>query len=355
MIDLDDITGLGALDTQGMLAHVASFPRQCRDAWAMVRPWQAPKLYRSVDQIVIAGMGGSAIGGDLAAAVAADRSSRPILVHRDYDLPACADCRTLVIASSYSGNTEETISACYAAHERECPLIAITTGGQLARLAAQWQVPLFSFDYPAQPRAALGYLFVSLLGILQALALVEIEADWNEALAVLDRQAAELGPDMPRSQNPAKELASRLFGQVPVIIGTGPLAPVARRWKTQFNENSKAWAYFEVLPEMNHNALSGIHFPPGGADRFHLLFLSPEEIDPRYRRRMELSQQILEEQGIRCSQVPVRGRSPLAQVLSAVQWGDYVSCYLAFLYDADPTPIPEIARLKERMAHRIEQ
>lgn len=354
MIDLDDIAGLRTLDSQGMLGHVAAFPQQCRDAWAMVRPWQPPEWYRSIDQVVIAGMGGSAIGGDLAAAVAADRSTRPIWVHRDYDLPASVDHRTLVIASSYSGNTEETVSAFCAAHERGCPLIAIATGGQLAHLAAQWQVPLFTFVYPAQPRAALGYLLVSLLGILQTLALVEVEADWNETLEVLDRQAAELGPEVPQARNPAKDLATRLVGRVPVVVGSGPLAPVARRWKTQFNENSKSWAFCEVVPEMNHNALSGIHFPAGGADRFHLLFLRAEGIDPRHQRRLQLTQQILEERGIRCSQVLVRGRSPLAQVLSAVQWGDYVSCYLALLYGSDPTPIPEITRLKERMADRFE-
>ncbi len=351
MVHLDDITALRELDREGMLDHVAALPQQCRGAWALTRDLELSSHHRQANRVLIAGMGGSAIGGDLAAAVAADTGSLPIVVHRDYELPAWVDERTLVVGSSYSGDTEETLAAFEAAHERGCPLVAVTTGGRLARLAGQWQVPVISFGYRSMPRAALGYLFISLLGILRAMGAVgDLEADLREALSLLEIHGPEWAADSPQARNQAKQLALALHGRVPVVVGAGLLAPVARRWKTQFNENSKGWAYFEALPEMDHNALSGFHFPAGGADRFCVLFLTSQGLYRRNRLRLDFTQQILAEQGVACQRVQVPGESKLAQILAGVQLGDYVSCYLAALYGADPTPIADIVSLKQRMS-----
>jgi glucose/mannose-6-phosphate isomerase len=352
MINLDDVNALQELDREGMLGHVAALPQQCRDAWTSIRSLELPSGYMQVKKVVIAGMGGSAIGGDLAAAVAAGSSVVPILVHRNYELPAHVDRQTLVIGSSYSGTTEETLSAFQAAHERGCPLLAVTTGGELARLAREWRVPLVSFDYQSQPRAALGYSFVSLLGVLQALGVVDdLSSDLEEALPILEAQGAELAPDVPLAQNRAKQLAHELHGHLPIVVGVGPLSPVARRWKTQFNENGKGWAYFEELPEMDHNALSGSHSPVEMLARLRVLFLRSKGLYPRNQLRVDLTQQILEEQGVVCHQVEVPGESFLAQILAAVQLGDYVSCYLAALYGTDPTDIGAIVGLKQMMSH----
>jgi glucose/mannose-6-phosphate isomerase len=351
MNSLDDLTTMQKFDRNGMLDHVGALAHQCQNAWALTRQLKLPTRHLRAKKVLIAGMGGSAIGGDLATAVAADKSPLPILVHRDYDLPAHVDRETLVIASSYSGNTEETLSAFKTAHARGCPLVAVTTGGILARLANEWNAPCISFDYRSQPRAALGYLFVSLLGILQALGVTgDLEADMEEALAVLETQNLSLAPDVPQTQNRAKQLAGELAGRIPVVIGVGSLIPVARRWKTQLNENSKSWAYFEPLPEMNHNAVSGIHFPVEMAERLRILFLSGSGIHARSQLRIDLSQQILGDQGVVCCPVPIQGEAKLAQILAAVQLGDYVSCYLALLFGADPTAIDDIMLLKQRMS-----
>jgi glucose/mannose-6-phosphate isomerase len=351
MIDLDDLSALRKLDQQDMLGHVAALPQQCRDAWAATRQLDLPASHRRADKVLVVGMGGSAIGGDLAAAVVGGDSRVPVLVHRDYDLPAYADDRTLVIASSHSGNTEETLAAFWAAHERDCPLVAVTTGGKLARLAQDWNAPLVSFHYPSQPRAALGHLFVSVLGVLRALGLTaDLVAEWDEALALLDAQGVELAPEIRQAQNWAKQLAYELAGRLPIVVGSGPLAPVARRWKTQLNENSKSWAYFELLPEMDHNALSGMHFPAQMADRLRVLFLRNQGLHDRNYLRFDLTQRIFEGRGIVCQPIPIQGESTLAQILTAIQLGDYVSCYLALLYSADPTLIADIIGLKQRMA-----
>ena len=351
MINLDDVNALAQLDREGMMGHVAALPRQCRDAWDLTRRLELPPGYMQVNKVLIAGMGGSAIGGDLAAAVAAGSSAVPILVHRDYELPAYVDRETLVIGSSYSGNTEETLSAFQAAHERGCPLLAVTTGGELARLARKWHVPLVSFGYRSQPRAALGYLFVSLLGVLRALSAVhDLSSDLEEALAILEAQGAELAPDIPLAQNGAKQLAQEVHGHLPIVVGVGPLSPAARRWKTQFNENGKGWAYFEVLPEMDHNALSGSHSPAEMAAWVCVLFLRSKGLHPRTQLRVDLTRQILKEQGVACHQVAIPGESSVARILAAVQLGDYVSCYLAALYGSDPTDIGDIIGLKRQMS-----
>lgn len=351
MTNLDDLTQIGEIDAEGMLEHVAALPEQCRAAWRMTRHLQLPAAARQARQVVIAGMGGSAIGGDLAVAVAAGRGAMPIRVHRDYDLPLYADEGTLVIASSYSGGTEETLSAFQAAQQRGCPVVAITTGGELARLAREKQVPLISFDYKSQPRAALGYMFVSVLAVLEAIgATGDLEADVGEAVSLLEARRTLLGPESPHAQNQAKQVAVYISGRVPVIVAAGPLAPVARRWKTQCNENGKNLAYFEELPEMDHNALAGTHFPAEMREKIGFLFLNGEGADERRRSRLEYTRQIFEEQGLHCLEIVVPGSSVLAQMLAAIQLGDYASCYLALLNDTNPTTIDDIAGLKLRMA-----
>jgi glucose/mannose-6-phosphate isomerase len=354
MIERDDLSVLRRLDPHDMLGHVARLPQQCRDAWEGVRTLALSPAHRDVNRVLIAAMGGSAIGGDLAAAAVAGQCRVPILVHRDYGLPAYADAHTLVIACSYSGETEETLSAFEMAHRHGCPLVAVTTGGRLARLAGEWDVPVLPVHYRSQPRAALGYLLVSMLGILRAAGVADDPvAGLDEALALLEDRALSLAPENPLLQNPAKQLAADLVGCVPVIVGAGPLAPVARRWKGQINENGKGWAYFEVLPELDHNALAGVHFPAEAARWIRALFLragSSPDAPSRTGRRNELTRRLFERHGVTCHDVPVPGESPLAQILSAVQLGDYVSCYLAFHYAADPTALDDVVWFKQQMA-----
>jgi glucose/mannose-6-phosphate isomerase len=350
-IDLDDVSALRKADKKDMLGHVGALAKQCRDAWAEVRDLALPQRHMETNNVIVTGMGGSAIGGDLAAAVVEAHTSLPIHVLRDYGLPAYANRHSLVIASSYSGKTEETLSSFRAARERGCALVAVTTGGDLAGLAAEWGVPLVTFEYDSQPRAALGHSLMSMLGVLRARGLAgDVDADLEEALPILAAQDARLAPTSPKAGNLAKKLAGDLAGRVPIVVGAGPLAPVARRWKTQFNENAKAWAYFEPLPEMDHNALSGIEFPAGAPDWLRLVFLESGGMHARNQLRVTFTQQILEKHGATCHRVSVPGESPLAQILAAIQIGDYVSCYLAFLYGTDPTEIGAIVSLKERLA-----
>jgi glucose/mannose-6-phosphate isomerase len=351
MIDLDSWALFHGIDPDDMLGRIAELPQQCRDAWANVQNLELPPEYRQVNKIVVLGMGGSAIGGDLLRALAEPECALPIVINRDYTVPAFVDAETLVIASSYSGNTEETLAAFEEASKRGAALLAITTGGKLAQRAQELEVPLLTFSYKSQPRAALGYSLVSLIGIVQKFGFIgDKTTDLEEAAVVMEALQEEIGETAPLAQNPAKKLAKRLYGHLPVVYGAGYLAEVAHRWKTQFNENSKAWGFFEQLPELNHNAVLGYQFPPDLAEKVVVVMLTSFLDHLRNKVRFQVTQEILAKQGVACEVVSAYGQSPLAQMLSAIHFGDYVSYYLALLYQVDPSPVPVINYLKERLA-----
>jgi glucose/mannose-6-phosphate isomerase len=351
VIDLDNRTLFHEIDPDDMLARIAELPQQCRDAWANVQSLELPPEYRQVEKVVILGMGGSAIGGDLLRALVEPECALPIVTNRDYTVPAFVNAETLVIASSYSGNTEETLAAFEVARKRSAALLAITTDGKLARRARELGVPLLTFRYQSQPRAALGYSLVSLIGIMQKLGFIgDKAADLEEAVVVMEVLQGEIRETVPLARNPAKQLAKRLFGHLPVIYGAGHLAEVAHRWKTQFNENAKAWSFFEQLPELNHNAVVGYQFPDELAERILVVMLTSSLDHPRNKTRFQVTQEILAKRGIAYEVVEARGEGPLAQMLSAIHFGDYVSYYLAMLYEVDPSPVKVINYLKERLA-----
>ena len=351
MTDLDNSHLFRGTDPQDMLARISELPQQCRDAWANAQSLQLPAKYRQAEAVVILGMGGSAIGGDLLRTLLGSECPVPIIVNRDYTIPAFVNERTLAIASSYSGNTEETLAALKAAQQAGAMLLAIATGGKLAARARELNVPLLTFDYRAQPRAALGHSIVALIGIVGRLGLVsDKEADLDEALAVMESWQREINEAVPLAENPAKNLAVKLQEHLSVVYGAGHLSEVARRWKGQFNENAKAWAFFEQLPEMNHNALAGVEFPAYLSEKIVAVMLTSSLNHPRTRVRFQITQEILSQRGVSCEVVEARGLSRLAQMLSAIHFGDYVSFYLAMLYGVDPTSLEVVDYLKERLA-----
>jgi glucose/mannose-6-phosphate isomerase len=349
--DLDNPHLFREADPQDMLARISELPQQCRDAWANARGLQLPVEYRQVEAVIILGMGGSAIGGDLLRTLLESECPVPIIVNRDYTVPAFVNERTLAIASSYSGNTEETLTALKAARQAGAMLLAITTDGELATRARELKVPLLTFDYRAQPRAALGHSIVALIGIVGRLGLVSNKkAELDEAISVMESWQRESNEAVPLAKNWAKKLAMKLHEHLSVVYGAGHLSQVARRWKGQFNENAKAWAFFEQLPEMNHNALAGTQFPPDLAEKIVAVMLTSSLDHPRTRVRFQITQEILSQRGVSCEVVEARGTSRLAQMLSAIHFGDYVSFYLAMLYGVDPTSLEVVDYLKQRLA-----
>jgi glucose/mannose-6-phosphate isomerase len=349
--NLDDPKIYARYDPEDMLGRIKELPGQCRQAWQEAQGFKLPADYKEVDKVVILGMGGSAIGGDLVRSLAEPESKIPVIIHRDYGLPPFVDDRSLVIVSSYSGNTEETLSAFEQALKTGARKLVLTTGGKIQTLAAEKNIPVFKITYKAQPRAALGFSFLPTLCFLQKLGIIgDKSADAAEMIKVLESLAARIDDKAPLSSNPAKELAYWLEGCLPVVYGAGIAAEAAHRWKTQFNENGKSWAFYEIFPELNHNATVGYQFPKEVARKIRVVLLRAPSLNERVRLRYEVTAELLERAGIAHRYVDSEGESRLSQMMSLVLLGDFVSYYLAILYRINPTPVDVISYLKDRLA-----
>ncbi len=350
-MNLDDPSLFHEFDPDDMLGHIRALPDQVEVAWELAQEYPLPPEPDRISRIVVVGMGGSAIGGELVSALVADEFRMPIVSVRGYELPAfAAGPETLVISCSHSGNTEETLTASAMALERETQLVAITTGGKLAAFAREHGLPLWTYDYRSQPRAALGYGMTLILGLISRLGGASLRSQVTEAVAVMRGNLPALDADSPSGQNPAKQMALALVGKLPVVYGAGIMGPVAHRWKTQLNENSKSWAEFEVMPELNHNAVVGISHPEWIGDRVTVVMLRSKYDSPRIARRFDLTEQLLRNAGIEVYHIDGIGEGRLAQMMSALHYGDFVSFYLAMAYEVDPTPVEPIAWLKARLA-----
>jgi glucose/mannose-6-phosphate isomerase len=351
-MNLDDLTYFKKLDTLNMLAEIDGLPDQLQQAWDLGFTQPLPKL-DEIRAIVISGMGGSAIGADLVAASVSSSIRVPIIVHRDYGLPAFAHGKqTLVICSSHSGNTEETLDSFESALQNECSVVAICTGGELAKRAGEKNIPVWRFSHNGQPRAAVGFSFGLLLSLFTRLNLIpDPSKDVAEAISAMKKSQEHLRADVPAATNPAKRYAGQLVGRWVTVMGAGILAPVARRWKGQMNEVAKAAANFEFLPEANHNTLAGTLNPAELLNTQTMtLFLSSPSDHPRNKLRSVFTRQIFMVEGMNTDAVDARGESTLAHMWTLILFGDYTAYYLAMAYGVDPTPVEALVAFKNSMA-----
>ena len=352
-MNLDDLDRFKQLDKQNMLAEIDGLPDQLQRAWELGQSLPLPEAHDGpFSRVVIAGMGGSAIGGDLLVAWSASASGVPVIVHRDYGLPAFARGReTLVVASSHSGDTEETVDAFAAAVKNACSIVAITTGGELAHLTRAESAPTWIFEHRGQPRAAIGFSFGLLLALFARLKLIpDPTADLAEARQAMLNLQKKLRADVPAARNPAKRYAGQLMGRWVTIFGAGIMTPVARRLKTQINELAKAVASFEFLPEGDHNALAGTSHPEEVLLPHSMsLFVRSPSDHPRNRRRLDLTKKAYMLEGLNTDFLDAGGRCPLANMWTTILFGDYMAYYLAMAYGVDPTPVAALVSFKASM------
>lgn len=293
-------------------------------------------------------MGGSATGGDLLKSLAAHRLRMPVTVWRDYGIPTFVDSNTLVLATSYSGNTEETRSALEASRERGAHVAVLTSGGGLGVVARDGELPMVGLPSGFMPRLALGYLFLPLLGVLEAAGSPVVSTvERDEALQVLEHMGKELGPASPSAANEAKRVALTLQGRIPVFYGGAVTGAVTYRWKTQVEENAKVLAFHGRLPEVNHNEIEGWGDPLTAA--FHAVLLRDPEEGELVGRRMGLMRELIGADAGRVTEVWPRGEGRLARLLSLVYLGDWASYYLALLRARDPWPVPTLEMIKRRL------
>jgi glucose/mannose-6-phosphate isomerase len=338
---------VAAVDSTGQLGEILDLPIHLRDAlWRVDSSGAAP--VDAPGGLIVAGMGGSAAGGRLALGALGPRLTRPLAIADGYALPGWAGPETLVLCSSYSGVTEETL-ACYDdAAARGAPRIVATTGGPLAERARRDGVPVIPVPGGFQPRAAVGYSLVSAVEAARLAGAAPGLHDEIEAAATLaEALAAEWGPDAP-DDGEAKALARALHSTVPVVLGAELAAAAAYRWKAELNENAELPAFALALPEADHNDVVG-WAAARDLGRFAFVLLDDPGADPRNRRRVELTAQLAEDAGATVVRASARGESPLERLVSLVLLGDLVSLYSAVLRGADPANIEALDWLKARL------
>ena len=349
-IDLDDAEALARVDTGNMLGAVAALGADAAAGYAAGRTADGLPSLDGITAVLFCGMGGSAVAGDVLKQTFRDRLPVPVDVNRSPLLPAYAGRDTLVLVSSYSGETSETLSAAREALARGCRMVAVTSGGTLASICAENGVAAARVPGGAQPRAALGHLTFTMLGVLEAAGLLpSLEADVAETVDALTAGARALGPDVPRADNRAKQLASWIGGRVPVAWGAEGIGSVAAmRWKTQMNENGKVPAWHAAMSELDHNEVVGWTRPY--AERHAIVALRSSHEHPELAARFELSADIASDAGAAVEEVRAPDLGPLASLLALIHVGDYASCYLALARGVDPTPVDVITRLKAALA-----
>ncbi len=349
MTDLDDVGALRAVDASDMLGTIGRLGADCRSAYDAARALDLPSA-EGVTSVVVCGMGGSAMAGEVLRSVFRDRLVVPVEVSRGHMLPAYAASHTLVVGSSYSGNTSETVAAFGEAVSRGCRLLAVTGGGDLAHEATEAGAPIVSLPARYQPRAALGHLGLASVGALETMGLLPPMADdVDETVEELERLTGRMAPGVVSAENPAKQLATLIGDKVPVIWGAEGIGSVAAtRWKTQMNENGKVPAFAAAMSELDHNEVVGWTRPYGSS--FSLIAVRHDGEHPEIAARFPLSYQIARDAGVEVEEVRAGGRSALARLYGLIVVGDFVSAYVGLRRGIDPTPVDVISRLKTALA-----
>lgn len=346
-INLDRLNFL-KFDPEKMSSHIEEFITNCRTAWQVSENYSLPSYYIKANKFLILGMGGSGIAGDVVKDLLSDRNI-VIYTSHDYEIPGWVDKDTIVIANSYSGDTEETVLAFMNAIKKGAKPVIITTGGKLKALAEKYQSPCFHFEYKSMPRAAFPYLFVLLLSVFVKLGHFEINQDsFEKALDAVENYQQKIKLTTLKGNNQAKLLAEKLVGKIPVVYSSGILQSVGRRFKSQFNENSKSFSFSEIIPELNHNALEGLTHPK---KEIFVLLLESNFDNNRNTKRQNITSVILKNNKVSFERVKfVPCESKLAEILTMILFGDYISYYLAALNEVDPSSIKNINYLKSELA-----
>jgi glucose/mannose-6-phosphate isomerase len=347
---LDSEEAVRGLDRSGMLSVVSRLPEMIGQAerFSAGISLSAPG---KISQVMVLGLGGSAIAGDIASDVLFKRAKVPILTNRQYTLPEFVGPETFIFALSYSGETEEVLSAVKEAERRGSKVVCITSGGKLKEIAENKKHPLFLIPTGYQPRAALPFMLIPLLTALEKVGMVPpLAPEIKGAITLLSKLRDEFGTARPARINAVKQFARKLMGKIPIIFGSsGTTGAAALRFKTQLNENSKLTAHVSLFPELDHNEIVNLAALKRDEHDFFLIVLRDEDDGERVKKRIEITKSILSRQLGGFSEIVSQGKSPLARVFSLIMFCDFVSVYLAVLRGIDPTPVEAIARLKKEM------
>ena len=345
---LDNIKQIQKLDKSNMANFIADLPKKCLESYNLAQKIILPQDYQdtNIENIVICGMGGSGIGGELVKNIITDQLKKPLIIVRDWRPPKTINKNSLVLLVSYSGNTKEILSCAEIVLQSKAKIFIITQGGELKKFAQKNKLPIFNFEYKAPPRASLSYLLMPILVVLEKSKFINLkDLQIHHNLKLLKEFNQLFYPQTPNEKNIAKHLAYFVFDHVPIIIAPTNLSGVARRWKTQFAENGQNFSFFETEPEIFHNFVES-RFPQRLKDDFVFLILENLQKQIKSKKSLIEFEKLLEKECIRWEKIPQFGEDIFAQIISLVLLGDWISFYLAILNKVDPTPIRQIETIK---------
>ena len=326
-----------AIDKEHMIDSILSLHTQVKEGLNLAKDI---RIKGKFEHVIVAGMGGSALPGLVLQNVVAPTTLK-VTVVRDYELPTWADKNTLVFAVSYSGNTEEAVSAYRDALKKGCAVVALSSGGKLKELARRQKIAWIEIPKPSpgfQPRAAIGYLFFCILGVLiNGSFLPKMDNEIETTIRALQNTKLE---------EKAKDLADNLTNRIPVIYTSEKLSSAGYKWKIAFNENAKTNAYANVFSELNHNEMNGY---PNAQGKLHVIFITNDDDHPRIRKRMSITKELIKKQGFPVTEIALKGRSLMTKLFSAILIGDLTAYHVALNYKTDPTPVKLIEAFKKML------
>ncbi|HEX9664441.1 MAG TPA: bifunctional phosphoglucose/phosphomannose isomerase [Patescibacteria group bacterium] len=348
---LDDLKKIKKLDSKGMIESIEHIYRQCQQAVEEVRKIKIPRSYAVASDIIVFGVGGSALGPRVAQTLFADSLKLPIEIVRDYSLPAYLGKNSLVILSSYSGNTEEVLIAAQEVSRRTKKIMAITSGGQLKNLARRKKWPVYLIDPVynpcGQPRMAIGYSIMGIVKLLEKTGLIKLsDQEVKKMISYVAGLNSRFGLKVKKN-NLAKKTALELHNKIPIFIASEHLVGNANVAANQINENGKNLAMFFTIPEINHHLLEGLSFPKQSKKSFYFIFLNSRFYHPRTQLRYKITMDILKKRGYEFTEIKLTGPTKLIQSFETLSLTSYLGFYLAMLNKIDPSPIPWVDYLKK--------
>lgn len=355
MTNLDSIEEIRKIDKGNILDSITALPDQMAQVWQEFKEKGVPEACKTSKNVVVSGMGGSALGGRIVDSLMTDRARTPIEIFTEFRLPNYVNKDTFVILSSYSGNTEETLTAAREALNRGASLFCITTGGKLKTFMEENKLDGYVIDpvhNPSnQPRMGLGYSVIAVLAVLARCEFINLlDTEVHEAIETARKFSHEFDAHVPVSKNLAKLFAQKVKNKIPVLIASEHLVGVTHAFKNQLNENSKTFSLLFDIPELNHHLLEGLRNPAEAKKFFHFLFFESDLYSKEVKLRYPITKEVVEKQEVATSVYKLNSNKKLNQIFEELTFGSYVNLYLALLYEIDPSPIPWVDYFKEKLS-----
>ena len=353
---LDSLEEIKTIDKENVYGSVISLPKQCEHAWDDVSKIEISKEdYSQIENIVFTGMGGSGLAARVIETAFSDKLKFPFVRVNDYNLPNFVNSKSLVLCSSYSGSTEETLENVRQVVERKSKWVAISTGGPLIDEANKYNVPFYKIEpkyNPCnQPRMAIGYSIVGQLALASKLGIIDFsKEDINKAVGIMNEVISKNTQDIETKNNHAKIIANKLEGKVVILISAGHLVGATHVFNNQINENSKTFSSDFVIPELNHHLMEGLKNPKSNKDNLFIIFVNSKIYSKRIQKRFEVTKDVVNKNNIQYEEINLNSDEKLSQVFELIQFGAFVNFYLSMINKQNPAPIPWVDYFKDELS-----